>query len=248
MSSHAADRTTTCRRLIPPIILCLCLIPPAPLIVGSESRPESPLPSQNERTPRVTFDRGYLSVSAHDATLQEILTAIGRAGGFEIEWKGSEGRQRVSLSFDSRPLVDALNELLSGRNYLLFYKGRGKDKQVSKVVIVPGSASSSFVPVGEPAPTVPGTASSYREREVPESSPPRSDPEERRQRELMDQPGGTGLPQTGASSTPMVGQPPAMAPVQPSSPFPYLNAIQQQNQARQAREKSGSPSVPPENP
>lgn len=248
MNSRAADRTAPCRWLIPPTILCLCLVPPAPLIVGSEPLPESPLRLQNEGTPRVTLDRGYLSVSARDVTLQDILTAIGRAGGFEIEWKGSEGRQRVSLSFDSRPLVDALNELLSGRNYLLLYKGRGRDKQVSKVVVGPGPASSSLAPVGDPTPTVPAAASNYREREVTESSPPRVDPEERRQRDLMDQPSGSGLPQTGASSSPMAGQPPATAPVQPSSPFPYLNAIQQQNQARQAREKAGSTPVPPESP
>lgn len=195
MNSQAADRTATARRLIPSILLCVYLIPPAPLVVGSDSLPESLSPSQSERTPRVTLDRGYLSVSAQHVPLQDVLTAIGQAGGFEIEWQGSEGQQCVSYSFEARPLADGLNELLSGRNYLLLYKGRGKDKQVSKVVIGPGPATSSHVPVGEPAPTVPTAASSYREREVPESSAPRFDPEERRQRELMDQPRGAGLPE-----------------------------------------------------
>ena len=195
--------------------------------------------------PLVQFENGILSVSAQNANLQDILTAIGRASGVEIELHGTEGHQRVSQTIVARPLADGLTELLNGRNYLLLYTGHGKDKRVSKVIL---SSGSSDQPSGPSAP-VTAYAPEPPHQPAPEP-PPASRPavDEPRQPIGQDQPGTAGGPPSSppAPSPAEAAQPTGVAPIQPSSPFPYLNAIQQQNQARQAQQKAASP-VPPDN-
>ncbi len=205
-------------------------------------------PPAEERVPKITLDRGYLSVSAQNVPLQDVLMAIGEVGGFEIEWHGTDAQHRISVRLEARPLADGLNELLSGRNYLVLHKGRGRDKQITKVVVglgAPGTSSGSTV---APPPVATNSAPDSRERESLEPPPPRQDIDDRRPREGADLPGGTGLPPLIPPSTPSTNPSAATTPLQPSSPFPYLNAIQQQNQARQAREKAAASPAPSENP
>lgn len=218
------------------IALTCCIgLFPATIVLAQSERPAE------ERIQKITLDRGYLSVSAQNVPLQDVLTAIGQAGGFEIEWQGSEGQQRVSYSFEARPLTDGLNELLSGRNYLLLQKGRGRDRQITKIVVGLGATGTSSGSTAAPLPAGANTAPEYREREIPESPPPRHDIDDRRPREGADQPGGTGLPPLMPPSTPSTNPPAATTPLLPSSPFPYLNAIEQQNRARQLQEKASAP-------
>lgn len=53
-------------------------------------------PSGQLPAPQVRFENGLLSVSAQNISLHDLLAAIGRASGIEIEVHGEEGQQRVS--------------------------------------------------------------------------------------------------------------------------------------------------------
>ena len=218
------------------IALTCCIgLFPATIVLAQSERPAE------ERIQKITLDRGYLSVSAQNVPLQDVLTAIGEAGGFEIEWHGTDAQQRISARFEARPLTDGLNELLSGRNYLLLQKGRGRDRQITKIVVGLGATGTSSGSTVAPPPVAANTAPEYREREIPESPPPRQELDDRRAREIPDQPGGTGPPPLTPPSAPSSNSSTATTPIQPSSPFPYLNAIQQQNRARQLQEKASAP-------
>jgi hypothetical protein len=210
---------------------------------------ESASPSHADRSAIVRFEKGLLSVSAHNTSLLEILTEVGRASGVEIEVHGIEGQNRVSQSFIARPLAEGLNELLNGRNYLLLYAGRGKDKRLTKVIL--SSGPSSPAPDASPPPPSASYSPETRDTSSPEQPrAPRPDVEQPRPPVPSDQTGTPGSPPnaTPGPSPGVAVQPSGTAPLQPRSPFPYLNAIQQQNQARQAREKAVAPVVPLENP
>lgn len=209
-------------------------------VTHAQSSHESPSPFQSGKPPLVSIDGGLLTISAHDASLQDILTEIGRAGGIEIEVHGMEGQNRVSQAFVARPLSDGLNELLNGRNYLLLYRGHGRDKRLTKVILGSGSVSSAVRPSQSSSPATTAYPPESRDIAVPE--PPRSprpDFEEQRPPTPVDPTAIPGPPSGNQPGPPpgVTTQPSGPIPFQPSSPFPYLNAIQQQNQAKQSRER-----------
>jgi hypothetical protein len=178
---------------------------------------------------------------AQNASLSEILTAIEQASGVEVEVQGEAGQARVSQSMTARPLADGLNELLNGRNYLLLYKGRGKDKRVSKVILSsvasPSTLTSASAAESSPLPSA----------EIPSPSKPDSD--ELRQGPIPDVTGPAGnAPGSPPPPAGVATQPEGAPPLKPSSPFPYLNAIQRQNEARQGTQRSAGPQLPAENP
>lgn len=177
---------------------------------------ESASPPHADRSAIVRFEKGLLSVSAHHTSLLEILTEVGRASGVEIEVHGIEGQNRVSQSFVARPLAEGLNELLNGRNYLLLYAGRGKDKRLTKVILSSGPSSPA---PDAPPPPVAGYSPETRDTSSPE--PPRSprpDFDAPRPPGPLDQPGAPGPPASAPSGTP-----PGIA-AQPSGQLPFSQA------------------------
>lgn len=174
---------------------------------------------------QVRFENGLLSVSAQNISLQDLLAAIGRASGIEVEVHGEEGQQRVSQSIVDRLLADALTELLNGRNYLLLYKWQGKDKRISKVILSASTSPSAPVTAHSPEP---------QSQQTPDLPRSRTDADEPRQQIPQDQSGAGGSPPAPPPGPPagVATQPTSVAPIQPASPFPYLNVIQRQQEAR----------------
>lgn len=236
------DRHQDVRRIC--LLSATCLIISLGLIpwshVYAEASHEAGPPSSLSGPPVIRLAGGLLTLSVRNVPLQEILDTIGRAGGIDISISGADGQIRVSHSFVGRPLAEGLAELLNGRNYLLLYKGRGAEKRLTKVILGTGSPSpgTSRTPAS-PLATA-DSPSEFREIASPEPPrPPRPDFEEPRPQTSSDPAESPGALNRSPSGPPpgLAAQPAGPAPVQPSSPFPYLNAVQQEHQARQSRER-----------
>jgi hypothetical protein len=240
----------------------ICLLSATCLIISLGLTPKSHVyaeASQEAGSPVIHLDGGLLTLSVRNVPLQEILDMIGRAGGIDISISGADGQIRVSHSFVGRPLAEGLAELLNGRNYLLLYKGRGAEKRLTKVILGAGSPSPSTSQTPASPPAAADSPSEFREIAAPEPPrPPRPDLEEQHPPSHSDPAGSPGSLNSSPSGPPpgVATQPSGPVPFQPSSPFPYLNAIQQQNQAKQSRERvqgslppsASSPPAPLENP
>jgi len=92
---------------------------------------------------RVQGQAGDVRVEAHDATVAEILAALGER--FALRYRGTTGSDGVTATFDG-PLRYVVGRVLDGYNYFIETRGDGLE------VVVLGAASSDPVPAPVYAP------------------------------------------------------------------------------------------------
>lgn len=92
---------------------------------------------------RVQGQAGDVRVEAHDATVVEILAALGER--FALRYRGTTGSDGVTATFDGS-LRYVVGRVLDGYNYFIETRGDGLE------VVVLGAASSHAVPAPVYAP------------------------------------------------------------------------------------------------
>ena len=92
---------------------------------------------------RVQGQAGDVRVEAHDATVAEILAALGER--FALHYRGTTGSDGVTATFDGS-LRYVVGRVLDGYNYFIETRGDGLE------VVVLGAASSHAVPAPVYAP------------------------------------------------------------------------------------------------
>ena len=92
---------------------------------------------------RVQGQAGDVRVEAHDATVAEILAALGER--FALRYRGTTGSDGVTATFDGS-LRYVVGRVLDGYNYFIETRGDGLE------VVVLGAASSDPVPAPVYAP------------------------------------------------------------------------------------------------
>ena len=92
---------------------------------------------------RVQGQAGDVRVEAHDATVAEILAAMGER--FALRYRGTTGSDGVTATFDGS-LRYVVGRVLDGYNYFIETRGDGLE------VVVVGAASSQAVPAPVYAP------------------------------------------------------------------------------------------------
>ena len=92
---------------------------------------------------RVQVQAGDVRVEAHDATVVEILAALGER--FALRYRGTTGSDGVTATFDGS-LRYVVGRVLDGYNYFIETRGDGLE------VVVLGAASSHAVPAPVYAP------------------------------------------------------------------------------------------------
>jgi hypothetical protein len=92
---------------------------------------------------RVQGQAGDVRVEAHDATVAEILAALGER--FALRYRGTTGSDGVTATFDGS-LRYVVGRVLDGYNYFIETRGDGLE------VVVLGAASSHAVPAPVYAP------------------------------------------------------------------------------------------------
>jgi hypothetical protein len=102
---------------------------------------------------RVQGNAGDVRLEAHDATVAEILAALGER--FGLHYRGTTGSEGLTATFEG-PLRRVIARVLSGYNYIIASRGEGLD------VIVLSTQSPHAVP---PPPVAHPTMPSRRQRD-----------------------------------------------------------------------------------
>ena len=84
---------------------------------------------------KIEFRNGKLTVRLTNASLRRTLEEVGRLSNAEIVWLQPVGEDTVSAAFTALPVPEALERLLHGKNFLLFYTNGGKEGKLSQVWI-----------------------------------------------------------------------------------------------------------------
>lgn len=124
--------------------------PPPPLPSGPTGVPvqQMPLDSIAAVPPKVTYANNQLTIVAPNSTLADILRAVRKETGAEIDVPVAP--ERVVTTLGPGPARDVLSDLLNGSrfNYVLL-GAPGNETVLTRVVLVPKSS------VGTPEPTQP---------------------------------------------------------------------------------------------
>ena len=124
-----------------------------PLASGPTGRPvpQMPLDSIKPIAPTVTFDKGELTIVAPNSTLGDILRAVRKQTGAEIEIP--EAQDRVVTHLGPGPARAIVAELLNGSRFNYVLLGSPQDANVlTRVVLVAKSGPDNPAPAaGTPA-------------------------------------------------------------------------------------------------
>lgn len=120
-------------KLLAVTVFLLCLLMISNALYGSEAHKKIKEKSQTKANFILTTKDNLLSLRARDASLKEILEAIGRR--MKIEMVGNiPEEERVTIRFDKLSLEDAIKSL--SKNYVVV-KESGKEKgKITKITIL----------------------------------------------------------------------------------------------------------------
>jgi len=111
-----------------------------------------PLDSMSPIAPHVTYENGMLTIDAPNSTLGDILRAVRKQTGAEIDVP--DARERVATTIGPGPAQEVMAELLNGSRFNYVLLGSAEDpKALTRVVLVPRSAAEM---ANHPAPPQPG--------------------------------------------------------------------------------------------
>lgn len=111
-------------------------LPPLPSGPTGRPVPQIPLDSIATVPPQVTYQSGQLTVVAHNSTLGDILRAIKKQTGAEIDVPAAN--DRVVTRLGPGPARDVIAELLNGSRFNYVLLGSAQDANLlTRVVLVP---------------------------------------------------------------------------------------------------------------
>ena len=111
--------------------------------------PQIPLDSINPVSPQVSFQNGQLTIVAPNSTLGDILRAVRKQTGAEIEIP--DAKDRVVTHLGPGPARDVIAELLNGSRFNYVLLGSPEDSTaLSRVVLVAKSGPEAVTPNVQP--------------------------------------------------------------------------------------------------
>jgi len=211
---------------------------PADLPSGSTGKPvpQMPLDSIAPVAPQVSFQNGQLTIVAPNSTLGDVLRAVRKQTGAEIEIPSAT--DRVVTHLGPGPARDVMAELLNGSRFNYVLLGSPEDANaLTRVVLVAKSGPENAPPAGQPAMQQP--ASTEAQAEVPKQP----DSEENNDAEAVDDSAddsnNADQPAEAEQTTPPADQQGVKTPQQ------MLQEMQQrQLQMQQQQQQPGQPPVP----
>jgi hypothetical protein len=139
-----ADSTHSQRKVKKPLLAPLPSGPTGPV-------PQIPLDSIAPVAPQVSYQNGQLTIVAPNSTLGDILRAVRKQTGAEIEIP--EAKERVVTHLGPGPAREVMAELLNGSRFNYVLLGSSQDASaLTRVVLVAKTASDSATDSNQPAP------------------------------------------------------------------------------------------------
>lgn len=128
-------------------------LPPLP---SGPTGPVQPMPldTLSAVAPQVTYENNQLTIIAPNSTLADILRAVRKSTGAEIDVPAAP--ERVVTRLGPGPARDVLADLLNGSRFNYVMLGApGNDTALSRVVLVAKGPTESMPPALNPTPAVP---------------------------------------------------------------------------------------------
>lgn len=245
------------------IVLCLGILSPASAATGQKKSKKAPLPplpsgptgpipqipldSMAPVAPQVNYQNGQLTIMAPNSTLGDILRAVRKQTGAEIDVP--DAKERVVTHLGPGPAREVIAELLNGSRFNYVLLGSPTDPTVlTRIVLV---ARAGIEPV---APANPGGQQQAILRQQGGAINPT--PEQDMATDANDadaQPDETPAPeenveQPAAETDQPVGQPDQPGVKTPQQLLQEMQQRQLQMQQQQQQQQSGQPPVPPGQP
>lgn len=142
--------------------------PQAPPLPSGPTGPiqQMPLDSMAPVAPHVTFENGQLTIDAPNSTLGDILRAVRKQTGAEIDIP--DARERVATTIGPAPAQEVMAELLNGSRFNYVLLGSPQDpKALTRVVLVARSAAEM---ANHPAPAQPTADQANADQSQPDMS------------------------------------------------------------------------------
>jgi hypothetical protein len=119
-----------------PVVQSTAPQPAQPVVLPPSQMPPSP--------PRITYAGGKLTVVANNSTLDDVLTAVGKAIGANIQGGGFQDVERVFGQFGPASPSQVLDTLLIGSRYDFVLVGSTESADsVREIILSPNSAEAA---------------------------------------------------------------------------------------------------------
>ena len=198
-----------------------------------------PLDTMAPLPPRVTYEKGQLGIVAINSTLGDILRAVRKQTGADIDVP--DAKERVVTHLGPGPAQEVIAELLNGSRYNYVLLGSPQDPGVLTKVVLVARAGPDKPNSNPAAPQVAGVAQGTATPEQPQADlADANEPDASATDENTDE--GTGE----VASEPEQQQPPGQ-PDQPAvkTPQELLQEMQQRQLQLQQQQQAGQPPAAP---
>ena len=218
-------------------------LPPLPSGPTGHPVPQIPLDSMKPVAPQVSFQNGQLTIVAPNSTLGDILRAVQKQTGAEIEIP-REAQDRVATHLGPGPAQDVMSDLLNGSHYNYILLGSSSDQSaLTRVVLVAKGAAES------PAAGGPSLQEQQALGIVPppaDAQPDAEEPAPDADAEATEEPADDSANADQAAQE-AEQQQPQQAPDQPAgvkTPQEMLQEMQQRQLQLQQQQPPGQPPIP----
>ena len=212
---------------------------PADLPSGSTGRPvpQVPLDSISPVLPQVSFQNGQLTIVAPNSTLAEVLRAVKKQTGAEIEIPSAT--DRVVTRLGPGPARDVMAELLNGSRFNYVLLGSPDDANALTRVVLVAKSGPENAP-SAPQPTMqPQAPSQDAEAQIP----PQPASEENNDAEAADDSGDENTNGEAAAEAEQPAQPQDQQGIK--TPQQMLQEMQQRQLQMQQQQQQRQPGQPP---
>ncbi|HVN21890.1 MAG TPA: hypothetical protein VMU05_24095 [Dongiaceae bacterium] len=210
--------------------------PPPPLPSGPTGRPVPPIPLDSIAAvpPQVSYENNQLTIVAPNSTLADILRAVRKLTGAEIEIPAAP--ERVVTRLGPGPARDVIAELLNGSRFNYVLLGSPSDQSsLTKVVLVAKTGPQDVTP----NPQAPAPQNQAENQAPEEPAPDAAEPEATEENANNPDDANAEQPPPEAAEQ----QPPQEQP-QVKTPQQMLQEMQQRQMQLQQQQPAGQPPIP----
>jgi hypothetical protein len=238
------------------MVLCLGMISAAGAVNGQKKTKKPPLPplpsgptgpvpqipldSMAPVSPQVTYQSGQLTIVAPNSTLGDILRAVRKQTGADIDVP--DAKERVVTHLGPGPARDVIAELLNGSRFNYVLLGSPTDPKVLTRIVLVARTGVDATPPGNP----PGQQQAILRQGAIAPTPEQQEmPPDANDADA--QPEDNPTPDDTAEQPTADGEQPVSTPEQPGvkTPQQLLQEMQQrQLQMQQQQQQSGTPGQP----
>jgi hypothetical protein len=220
---------------------------PAPALPAYTPTPLEPLPLDQTPAvaPQVSYQGGELSIVAHNSTLADVLRAVRKLTGAEMEVP-QNATERVVADLGPGPARDVLAELLNGTHFNYVMVGSTTDPTAVQSIFLTSKSSipetASVAPPSRPGIPPGGFPRAYTPPVVQQGTPPQAASAEDAEDSGEEDPADSAdVADTAEEQTPPADQQNPGQPPTPKTPEQLLQELQRQQQQQQQQQPGQPP-------